>query len=263
MLQTITVAYATLFGLCFGSFANVVIYRLPRGESIVMPPSHCPACGRRLSAADLVPVLSWLFLRGHCRYCGAPVAWRYPAVETACAALFAGMAVYTGPQLHVVPLCALAFMLLCVAVIDYDTQEIPDGLLIFGAVTGILWIGASYLLHIGAPSVLGGLLGAIAGALPLLLIDRISLLLLKKDGFGYGDVKLMAVAGLYLGWALTLTALLFAVVGGGIIGAILLTRQGKNRNENGTYMPFGPFLAAGVLASLWFGERFLAALFWF
>lgn len=257
MLQVLTAIYSILFGLCFGSFANVIIYRLPRRESIVKPPSRCPACGRRLAAADLLPVLSWLFLRGRCRYCNERVPWRYPVVELACASLFAAIAAYSGTEVKVIPLCALAFMLLCVSVIDIDTLEIPNGLLIFGAAVAVVWVASSHFLRLGAPEIRDSLFGSLAGALPLLIIDRLCLLLLKKDGFGFGDVKLMAVAGLYLGWKPALVSLLFAVVSGGIFGAVLLARRAKQ----GTYMAFGPFLSMGVLAALWFGKPFLDALF--
>lgn len=258
MLQTITTIYALLLGLCFGSFANVLIYRLPLGQSIVQPPSHCPSCDNRLTALDLIPVLSWLFLRGRCRYCGERVSARYPIIETICAALFAGMAVYAGPSPAVLPLCVLAFVLLCVSCIDMQTQEIPDGLLLLSAGFGIVWVTASHFLSLGAPVWHDALLGALAGALPLFLIDRVSILLLGQDGFGYGDVKLMAMAGLFLGWQSALLSLFFAVVAGGIFGAALLL---THRAEKGSYLVFGPFLAAGVLAALWFGQPLLDLVF--
>ena len=257
-MEVIVTIYAAVFGLCFGSFANVLIYRLPRGESVVKPPSHCPACDRRLAAADLIPVLSFLLLRGRCRYCKARISPRYPLVEAACALLFAGMALYTGPALSLIPLCLLAFVLLCVSGADIDTREIPDGLVVFGAVCGILWVAASFVLPTGAPLWSDALLGALAGASPLFLIDRLTILLLKKDGFGYGDIKLMAMAGLYLGWKLALVSLLFAVVAGGLFGAVLMIIR---RVEKGAYLAFGPFLSAGVLASLWFCRPFLDMLF--
>lgn len=257
-MQLIITIYALLFGLCFGSFANVLIYRLPRGESVVRPPSHCPKCGRRLAGVDLIPVLSWLLLCGRCRYCGDSVSRRYPAVEAACAALFAGMSLCTGASVSLIPLCMLAFVLLCVSFIDAETGEIPDGLLIFGAAAGVAWVVASNFIPLGAPGLLDAFLGACAGALPLLLIDRLAILLLRKDGFGYGDVKLMAMCGLFLGWRLTLCSLLFAVVAGGLYGAVLLLAK---RAETGSYFAFGPFLAAGVLAALWFGRPFLDLLF--
>lgn len=254
-----TIIYAALFGLCFGSFANVLISRLPEGGSVVSPPSHCDACGRRLEARDLIPVLSWLLLRGRCRFCKERISPRVPAVELGCAALFVCMAVHTGPDISVIPLCMLAFTLLCVSFIDADTREIPDGLIIFGSSVGTTWVIISIFIDIGAPAWHDALSGAFCGAAPLFLIDCLTLILLKKDGFGYGDVKLMAMAGLFLGWKLTLVSLLFAVSAGGAYGAFLLAAR---RVERGAYLAFGPFLSAGVIAALWFGQVFLKLLLW-
>lgn len=258
MLEILTVIYALIFGLCFGSFANVIIFRLPRGESIVAPPSHCTACGSRLKTRDLIPVLSWLILRGRCRYCGEKVSWRYAAVESACAVLFAVTAARTGASLAVIPLCVLAFVLLCVSCIDIDTQEIPDGLLIFGGSVGILWVAVSAAVPLGAPVWYDAMFGMVAGAAPLFIIDRICLLLLKKDGFGYGDVKMMAAAGIFLGWRMTLISLFCAVVAGGAWGAAMLI-TGRARRDS--YMAFGPFLAAGVMIAMWFGQNIAEKIF--
>jgi leader peptidase (prepilin peptidase)/N-methyltransferase len=254
---------AVMFGLCLGSFANVVIYRVPLGKSIVTPPSACPACGARLTLLDLVPVFSWLLLRGRCRHCKAGVSARYPLVETACALLFLCMALYAGLTPDIIPLCLMAFVLLCVSVIDRDTQEIPDGLLIFGAAVGALWVAGGALLplipQLGlafalAPAWHDALLGVVAGGLPLLLLDRVVILLLKKDGFGYGDMKLMAMAGLFIGWQGMPAAFFFAFISGAVYAAALMLTK---RAQRGAYMAFGPFLCAGVLLALWLGEWFL------
>jgi len=259
MLENLMKIYAVLFGLCFGSFANVVIYRIPRGESIVSPPSRCPQCGRRLTLIDLIPALSWLILRGRCRYCKVRVSCRYPVVEIMCAALFIGNVIFMGVGWQVIPLCVLAFVLLCIAWIDFDIQEIPDGLVIAGAVAGILWVIAGVIFpDVDSPVWHDALLGAVAGAAPLFLIDKLTMIFAGKEGFGFGDVKLMAMAGLFLGWQLTLVSLLFAVVSGGVLGAVLLASK---KVKQGGYMPFGPFLAVGIIASLWFGEKFIGVLF--
>jgi prepilin signal peptidase PulO-like enzyme (type II secretory pathway) len=245
---------AIIYGLCFGSFANVVIYRLPRRESLLRPPSRCAFCVARLGALDLVPVLSWLALRGKCRLCKGRIPIRYPIIEASCAALFGAMAIYTGPSVDLVPLCLLAFSLLCVGIIDAHTQEIPDGLVIFIAAIGILWVTGSFFTSLlNAPVWYDALLGAAAGAGPLLLLDRITLLILKKPGFGYGDIKLMAAVGLFLGWQSALTALLFAVMIGGMV---MMRQMFLSRVKRGDYVAFGPFLCAGVLLAMWFGAGF-------
>ena len=257
MMENLTKIYALILGLCFGSFANVAVYRIPRNESVLSPPSRCPKCGRRLAITDLIPVLSWLLLRGRCRYCKERIGLRYPVTEAACVLLFYSMASYTGANLSVIPLCVFAFVLLCISLVDLDTQEIPDPLLIFSAAVCILWIAADAILasyDFYAPHWSNALLGAVAGAAPLFLIDRITMLVLDKEGFGFGDVKLMLMAGLFLGWKLALIALLFAIIAGGAFGAVMMAVK---KIKRGSYMPFGPFLAAGSLASLWFGPAFL------
>lgn len=254
MSNPLLAVMAGLFGLCFGSFANVIGYRLPREESIVQPPSHCPQCGKNLSAGELIPILSWIFLRGRCKGCKEPISIRYPAVELACGLLFAAMALYTGQAWSLLPLSMLAFTLLCITLCDMDTQIIPDGLVIYGAVWGVLWVAVSFFIPIGAPIWWDALLGAVCGAGPLFLIDRLTILTVKKDAFGYGDVKLMLMTGLFLGWKMSLVSLFFGVILGGIAGVFVLRRK---REEGGTYMAFGPFLAAGVLLALWFGNQVL------
>jgi leader peptidase (prepilin peptidase)/N-methyltransferase len=252
---------AAVFGVLFGSFANVVIYRLPRGESIVTPPSHCPSCNKRLTGLDMIPVISWLFLRGKCRSCGARISLRYPVIELACSLLFVSMYLFTGMSFDAVPMCMLAFVLLCVSVIDAETQEIPNGLLIFGAASGVLWIAAGAIFsgsrYLNAPYWLDALIGVAVGAAPLFIIDRLTLLILKKDGFGFGDVKLMAMTGLFIGWPTMLTAYFFAIISGGAFAMFLLA---TGRAKRGTYLAFGPFLAVGIISAMWLDEWFIRLL---
>jgi len=162
----------------------------------------------------------------------------------ACAALFVGMLIFTGFP-SAIFLSVLAFILLTVSLIDWHTQEIPDGLLLAALVIGIAWAA---IFSVGF---IGPILGILAGAIPLLIIDRLTLALIKKDGFGYGDVKLMAVAGLYLGVGGVFTAFFFAFVAGGIFATFLLA---TGRARRGTYIAFGPFLCGGIIAALWFGQ---------
>jgi len=249
-----------ILGLIFGSFANVVAYRLPRKVSIIKPGSHCPACKHSLPVLALIPVISWLALGRRCLYCRTPISIRYPAVEIGCALLFLGVIRHTD-SLSVVPLFILVFLLLCIAIIDADTQEIPDGLLLIGAFTGLVWIIAANTLPVYFPAVphwRNALFGMITGALPLWILDRLSLLLVKKDGFGYGDMKLMAMAGIFLGWQAVLVAYFFAFIVGGLYAAFLLFTK---RAERGAYIAFGPFLCAGIIAALWWEQAFLLFLF--
>jgi len=251
--------FAFFIGLLFGSFANVVIYRLPQKKSVVSPPSHCPYCNKRLTAIDLVPIFSWLFLRMRCRRCKQKINIRYPVVELVCGVLFASMVYYTSATLSAIPLSIFAFLLLVISYIDWDTQEIYDGLLIIGAVVGVIWVVLGHFLPYAlpySPTWYDALLGVIAGAVPLLVIDRITLLALKKDGFGYGDVKLMAMVGIFLGWRLTLGAFPFAILASFPFAVYFVAkrRMTSETEETSEYMAFGPFLCIGVIGVMWLGE---------
>jgi len=240
--------FVFVLGLIFGSFANVVIYRLPKGKSVVKPASACPTCGKQLKLYNMTPLISWLLLRGKCCFCKEKISFRYFLVELSCGVLFTLMLIHT-PTLAVIPLWIFAFILLVIFFIDIDTQEIPDVLLIIAGVGGVAWVGLGQILWVNA------LLGVFAGTLPLLIIDKLCLLFTKKDGFGYGDVKLMAVAGIFLGWQLVLVAFFFAFISGGAISAALLARGKINR---GAYIAFAPFLCFGILYAFLFGEHFIA-----
>lgn len=230
-------------GLCFGSFAAVVCRRTVSGESVVTPRSYCLNCRTTLKFKDLIPLASWLFLRGKCRYCKAPLSLRYPLIEAAAAVLFTVVFIFTGLHISILPLWGLIFVLLCVAVIDTDTMKIPDGLLIAGAVCGAAWV----LLNETGHNWQGAVYGMAAGALPLFLLNKLVWIAVKKQGFGMGDVKLMAVAGMFLGMHGVFTAYFIAFVSGGVFGAAMLI---SGKAQQGEYLPFAPFLCSGVFISL-------------
>jgi leader peptidase (prepilin peptidase) / N-methyltransferase len=257
----------TVLGLCTGSFLNVCIYRIPNGLLLRTPPSHCPACKARLAPLELVPVLSWLWLRGKCRHCSKPISPRYLFVELLTGALFL-LCWWRMPDIwRLMPALILTSVLIVAAFIDAEHTIIPNGLALFGAVAGIVLVAICTLVT-GAPPWLAAaegpvpwyraLSGAAAGVLvgggSLLLLDIISRLILRKDGMGGGDVKLMAMAGLYLGGPATLVALMLAVVAGGLAGIVLLAAK---RLKRGDYFPFGPFLAGGAFASMLFAGNIL------
>ncbi len=259
-----------VFGLIIGSFLNVCIYRIPAGESIVMPPSHCPKCKKRLTPLDLVPVFSWLFLKGKCRHCGSKISPRYMLVELLTGLLFIGVYFIIGLNLYLLAALTLTALLITVTFIDIDTQTIPNGLMIFGAVVGIIFVAAKVVPDTSGSylrNALDALYGALAGFTPLLVINLGAKLIAKKDGMGGGDMKLMAVVGLFLGLKLTVAALIIAVYLGGIAGAIiLLYAKRKSRNQDsenddqekkGHYMAFGPFLAVGSLTSMLYGSKLI------
>ena len=235
-------AYVFLIGICFGSFANMLVYRLPRGLSIIKPPSACPICKAYIKALDLIPVLSFFILKGRCRNCAAVIPKRYLFTEIICAVLFI-LIVWIAPDLSAIPLLFFVFILLTVSLIDWDTQTIPDSLIIAGILGAIL----AYVLPVPSLDVKTAVLGAAAGGLPLFLIDKLVWLLYKKDGFGFGDVKLMAMAGLFLGWQNMPQVFIFAFISGGIYAVFLLL---TGRAGRGAYIPFGPFLSAGCVFAL-------------
>lgn len=255
-MEILLIFYAFLIGAVFGSFANVVIYRLPLEKSVIKPPSACVSCGNRLGFRDLIPIISWVVQKGRCRFCNSGVSGRYPFVEFLGGILFVLMLLYTHYNslalFLLFPLCIFATTLLIISFIDWDTQEIPDGLVIIGVVAGLIWVA------FGSMGWLNALFGVLAGGLPLFILDKLVILLIKKDGFGYGDVKLMAMAGLFLGWQLTFVAFFFAFISGGIYATYLLA---TGKAERGEYMAFGPFLCVGVLVAFWAGEAVLRALF--
>lgn len=262
------IALSGLIGLLVGSFLNVVIHRLPRmmqaaweldaaelrGEpppateplSLLGPRSRCPHCGTPIAAWHNLPVLSWLWLRGRCAHCAAPISARYPLVEVMGALLaMAGVAQF-GPTLAGVGAAALGLVLIALTFIDLDTQLLPDDLTL-----PLLWAGL--LLNLGGTYVPihDAVMGAIAGYLALWLVYWVFRLVTGKEGMGYGDFKLLAALGAWLGWqALPTIILLSAAVGAAVgLGLILLRRHKRE-----VPIPFGPYLAGAGLIALYFGD---------
>ena len=239
--------YLLLFvlGVVIGSFLNVVIYRIPMGESIVAPPSHCPKCNTLLKPWDLVPILSWLFLRAKCRYCDTTVSCRYPLVELFTGLLFVFTYVQVGIHNVLIVYLVLTSLLIADTFIDLDHFILPDGLHIFGALVFILL----NLLFSFIPWK-DALLGLIVGMAPLLLL----VLLTGGNGMGLGDVKLMAMLGLFLGWKLTLLTLLLSFILGGFFGVVLLMTKIKTRKDP---IPFGPWIAMAAFIAMHWGEEII------
>jgi len=261
------VATAGLFGAVWGSFFNVAIVRVPRGESIVRPGSRCPSCGAPVRALDNIPLLSYLALRGRCRSCRAPISARYPLVEALAALLAAALwwkFVAADPtQALGVRLarfaCYFAFggLLLVLGFIDLATRLLPDAITL--PAIPILFLSA-FGAH-GA-SWLARLIGAAAGYLFFRLIADFYYYVLKREGLGLGDGKLLAVIGVALGWkALPLVVFAGAILGSLIsIPIVLATRRGRGGPESlrDVQVPFGPFLALGALVYLFAGRAILA-----
>jgi leader peptidase (prepilin peptidase)/N-methyltransferase len=239
-------ASSLCLGLVVGSFANVLIHRVPRRESIVFPGSRCPACLAAIPWYLNVPLLSWLVLRGRCRECKAPISPRYPLVEALMGGLFMACAWLWGPSLDT--LAAWCFCLLCVALglVDLEHQLLPDRLTYPGIALGLAF--SPFVHHTTwRQSLVGAALGA---AIPALLI--LAYALFKVEAMGWGDVKFLAMIGAFLGWRGVLLCLLLGALLGSLIGGAYIALSGKGRR---TPLPFGTFLSAGALASLFFGAR--------
>ena len=238
---------AAALGAVMGSFLNCAAWRIAHGQSFLKGRSRCPECGHVLGVPDLVPLFSWLFLRGKCRYCGAKVSVRYFLTE-----LF--MAVVTlvcllRYDLTIVCLRNYVFLccLFCLSLVDFENYTIPDGCLLISAA---VWLAALPFLHMSWKEALMHLLAALIFGGGLLLLSLVMDRILKRDSLGGGDIKLFFVVGLYLGIAATLFSLLLACVLG-LVFAFLRKRIGKSKNEQ---IPFGPSIVAAAAVMLLFGD---------
>jgi len=235
-----------VLGTLVGSFLNVVVHRLPRGESVVHPRSRCPACGTQLAERDNVPVISWLVLRGRCRFCGVAISLRYPLVELATGLAFAAVVVIAGFHIDLLWQLPLVAALLAAAAIDLEHRIIPNRLVIPMA----LWGGATALaLRSGELAEL-----AIAGGGAFLFL--LAAALVSPAGMGMGDVKLAGAMGLYLG-ASILPAMFIAFLAGSLVGIGVIAVKGGAGRKTG--VPFGPFLAVGGIVGLLAGADLIDA----
>ncbi len=248
------VAACFVGGLVFGSFANVAIHRIPRGESVVSPPSTCPSCAERIGPGDNLPLLSWLWLRGRCRRCGAPISSRYPAVELGTGALFAAVGARVGLDWALPGFLLFAWMLLVVAVIDVRTRRIPNRLT-YPLIPALAALMVAAALLNGQPGwALRALLGGLAAFAALLMIALIS-----PRGMGMGDVKLAGFVGVglgYLGWGHVVLGVFAGFLLGGVVAILLLALRLRSRKD---LIPFGPYLAAGAVAALLVGGPVIEA----
>jgi leader peptidase (prepilin peptidase)/N-methyltransferase len=243
--ESVALGAAVLLGLVVGSFLNVVVVRLPHGRSVWGPRSACLSCGTAIAWHDNIPVLSYAALRGRCRACQARIPWRYPVIEAVTATLFVAAYARFGLGAHAVVVAALLAALVAITAIDLEHQIIPDVISLPGIVAGVL---AS--LATGRVGWLDSLLGiAVGGGVFFVII------LASGGGMGGGDMKLGAMLGAFLGWKVTAVALFVAVLSGGLVAVAVLASGRKGRKDP---IPFGPFLALGGVAGLFWGERLLA-----
>jgi leader peptidase (prepilin peptidase)/N-methyltransferase len=245
----VLVVICAVLGLVIGSFLNVVIWRVPRGESVVSPPSHCPSCDREIAPRDNIPVISWLLLRGHCRHCGQTISPRYPAVELATAVLFAALAAHFKLHVVVIAFLYLAAVGIALAMIDIDVFRLPDvitlpsypvALALLGLAAGFDHAPSSYERALIGMAALAAFYGLVWFVYPA--------------GMGLGDVKLSGVLGLYLGylgWGQLTVGAFAAFAVGAVVSVTIVAIRGGNRK---TRVPFGPFMLIGTLIGIYAGH---------
>ncbi|TCT22229.1 prepilin peptidase [Thiobaca trueperi] len=262
---------AVLLGLILGSFLNVVILRLPHmleegwkrdcaelsddeampAESaprltLSSPPSTCPACGHRIRAHENIPILSYLLLRGRCSACGVAISVRYPIIEGFTALLTLLVVMQFGLTWQTPAALLLTWTLIALALIDFDTQLLPDSLTL-----PLVWLGLILSLFGLFTDAESAIIGAVAGYLSLWTVFQLFRLATGKEGMGYGDFKLLAVFGAWLGWSFLPQIILLSALTGAVLGVLLMV---TGRHQRGTPMPFGPFLAAAGWISLVWGQ---------
>jgi len=266
--NTLFIALSTLLGLMVGSFLNVVIYRLPKmmeqewhnnclelqGKeistniqySLSRPRSACPHCGHKISAWENIPIISYLALKGRCKGCKAPISMRYPLIEALTGILIGLISWKFGYSGTTLMAWIFAFALIALTFIDFDTQLLPDDITL-----PLLWLGLLFNLNFGFTDLKSAVIGAMAGYLILWSVYWLFKIIRGKEGMGYGDFKLLAAIGGWFGWKLLPAVILLSSTLGAIIGIALIvfTKRGKE-----VPMPFGPFLAIGGVAALFFGQ---------
>lgn len=245
-MDGLAILLSGLVGLTVGSFLNVVIHRLPRGESVVAPGSRCPSCGTPIRWYQNVPLVSWLALRGRCASCRARIGWQYPAIEAATGAIWAGNVAAFGLEPEAARAIAFLTILLAIATTDARHYVIPDELSLGGAVLGIALATLP-----GAPTLPEAVIGAVVGGGALWLVAIAGTWAFKKEAMGGGDIKMMTMIGAFLGWKGALLSVFLGALAGTIVFVPLAWKSDR-------LVPFGLFLALGAALAFYFGEPLLS-----
>jgi len=237
-------------GTIIGSFLNVCIRRVPAGESVVYPPSHCPGCGVRIRSRDNIPLLSYALLLGRCRACGGAISLRYPAVEALTGAMLVLLLYRFGLSPALGIYAAFVAALIIVSFIDLDHQIIPDVISLPGILVGLVVSALGQ-----GPPLLDSVLGVLVGGGILYVVAAGYHAFTGREGMGGGDIKLLAMIGAFLGWRGVLVTLIVGSFTGAVVGTGVIVAQ---RTDSRIPIPFGPFLALGALSALVFGDRLIA-----
>jgi leader peptidase (prepilin peptidase)/N-methyltransferase len=238
-------AAVSIVGLCFGSFLNVCILRLPKEQSLLRPPSTCPQCGQRIAWFDNIPVVSWLALRGKCRHCGAPISLQYPLIELLVGLVWLLSYLLYGLTLHALAGAVLGTILLGIGITDARHYLIPDEYTWGGLVLGLgLSLGG------GWQGLVYAVIGAAAGFILLYVVGEVGRWLFKEDAMGGGDIKMMAMVGSFVGWK----GVLLTIFAGALFGTIIFVPLSLRRKR---LVPFGVFLAVGAAVTFLWGTEIL------
>lgn len=235
----------SIFGLVIGSFLNVCIYRIPRKKSIVAPRSFCPSCKKPIQPYDNIPVLSYLILGGRCRYCKAKISWQYPFVELLTAGLFLVLFLKFGPTWELLKYIVFILLLIIAAFTDISHRIIPNVVSVPGIVLGLIFNSGKYIDTILAVIICAGIFW---------LFRQLGLWLRKQEMMGWGDIKLAAMIGAFLGIGHGLLALFIGVVTGVTVWTILMVLKLKKRKD---YIPFGTFMALGAVVAIFWGANII------
>lgn len=238
--------FVFIFGIVIGSFLNVCIYRIPKEESISLTPSHCCSCNHRLYPLDLIPVMSYIFLKGRCRYCGEKISVRYPIIEMLNGILYVFIYFKFGFTIYALKYFILASLLIVISFIDFKNQDVYTSTIIFGVVSGLIFLAIEYFLY-KQPflyCILGGILGTLI----------IGIIVFATRGMGEGDIEIAGVCGLFIGYKLIILDIFLAIVTGGITGLIILGFKIKKPEEK---IAFGPFISAGAIAAILCGNEMI------
>ena len=236
-------AYALIIGLAVGSFLNVIIYRLPNNKSIVKPRSKCTKCGSQIAWYDNMPVLSYIALLGKCRKCKNPISIRYPLIEFICGMMTLMLLNIYGPSFEFIVMILISYMLIAITFIDVDYFIIPNEFIIFGFIISII----SHSFKLLPITVVQGFYGSLTFGGILFIMGAIGTFIFKKEALGFGDIKLGLILGSFLGIELSLLALFFSFIFGGIMSIILLIAKEVNDDH---MIPFGPSIAAATLLTI-------------
>ena len=236
-----------IYGITLGSFLNVCIYRIPNNESILRPPSHCGRCNKKLGWKDLIPIFSYIIIKGRCRYCNDSIPIRYPIVEFLTGILLVCIYIRYGLTFNFFKYVVLTLFLIIIAFIDYDTMYVYSCIVYTGIIVGIVFIIFDVLIY--DSNLLNYVLGAFLGFIVMGTIYALT------GGIGLGDVEIAMLCGLYIGWKLEIYFIILSFIIGGVIGSIMIFTRKKLKSD---YIPLGPSLAVGAYFSLIIGENLIS-----